>query len=98
MGQKQDWLRLAAPMQAYHQVLLISQRPDDVDVFSRKARVAKTRGHGLSRPGHIADRGVSGVDLNELFENVMGDLVFRSKRLLLGQAAGDRGDYTKEDT
>src|SRR5438046_1312829 len=97
MGEKQNRFSLAASMQPYHQVLLIRQRPDDIDVFSRKAPIAKTRGHGLSRSGHIAGRGVGGVDLDELFENVMGDLVLRSERCLLAQCTGNEGNHKKEE-
>jgi hypothetical protein len=77
----------SAPMQPHHEVLLVKQRTDDIDIFSREAGGTKTRGHGFRRSGHVAGGGVRGVDLNQLFENVVGDLVLGSKCRLLGKSS-----------
>src|SRR5262249_7784127 len=92
VAEKQNGLALPAPMQAHHEVLLVGQRPDDIDVLGRKARSAKTGSHGLSGSGDIPGRRVCGVDLNQLFENVTGKLVFRSEAVLLGKGARYRSD------
>src|SRR5262249_28977933 len=62
MAEKQNWLALSAPMQAHHEILLVGQRPDDLDIFGSKAGGAKAGGHGLSSRGDIANRRVCCVD------------------------------------
>src|SRR5215468_303838 len=95
VAEKQNGLALPAPMQAHHDVLLVGQRPDDLDIFSGKARRTKACGHGLSGSGDIPGRRVCGVDLNQLFENVTGKLVFGSEAVLLGKGARYRHDETE---
>ena len=46
---------------------------EDLDVGGRKAGVEQTLGHGFGGDGGAAD-GVGGVDLDELLEDVVGEL------------------------
>ena len=56
-----------------------------MNVIRWKSPGAETGSHGFSRGSHVAGGGVSCIDLDELFENIAGDLVFRREAgLLLG--------------
>jgi hypothetical protein len=75
---------MAAPAQPDDQVLLVGKRPGQVDVLRSEAAIAKARSHGFRGSGHVAGRSIRGIDLNELLENIAGNLVFRGEAALLG--------------
>jgi hypothetical protein len=77
MSKKEDRLSLAAPMKADDKVLFVGQRTNYLHVFSRKTCSAKALSHGFCRCGYVAGGRVSGVDLNELFKDIVRGLMFR---------------------
>ena len=74
MPDQQDRLVLPGSVQADDYILLAIVWSTDVNVFIRKAGRTKSLRHGLRCGGHITDR-IRGVDLNQLLENVMGQLL-----------------------
>jgi hypothetical protein len=86
MGDKQDGLARAASLQAHHKILLVRQRPINMDIFSAETSGPEASGHSFCRSRHVAGRRVSCVDFNELFKNIACSLMFRRERgLRLGE-------------
>ncbi len=61
-------------MIANDEIHLVGARPDDLDVGCRETRVEKALLDRLRGQRHIADR-VDGVDLDQLFVDVVGELL-----------------------
>ena len=74
MSDEQHRLVLAAAVQTHHQILLAIVGPEDLHVAVGKSGVAKTLRHGFGGGRNIADR-IRGVDLDQLFEDVVGELL-----------------------
>jgi hypothetical protein len=73
MSDQQNRFMRARSMQAHDQVLLAIIGTDDLNVSIGKAAVAEPLRHSFRSRGHISDR-IGGVDLDQLFEYLVGEL------------------------
>ena len=67
---QQNRLVFPRPAQPHHQILLPVIRTQELHVGLAKSRIAKTLRHRLRSRRHAAHR-VGGIDLNQLFEDVV---------------------------
>ena len=80
-------------------VALIGPRAALEDVGLRKPRVAESLRHRIRRDGRAAD-GVDGVDLDQLFVDVVRELLLRAERralLILGGERGGKSEGSERD-
>ena len=80
MREQQNRLTRACATITDYEVAFAWIGAEDLDVFSRKARRLQPRRHRFGSFGAIAD-GIGGVDFDELFEDVVGELT-RGRKLL----------------
>ncbi|MDT4843942.1 hypothetical protein FQZ97_778810 [compost metagenome] len=95
VGQQQQRLLAAVALEAQHQVPLLREGLEDLDVAGREARVDQPFFHGPRRDRVVAHR-VGGVDLDQFLVDLAKALLLRGERRGLGLGAGDAGQGQRE--
>ena len=74
VSQEEDRAPGSRPEQADHEIALADDGGEDLYVARRKSGLAEAGGHGFGGTRVIA-RGIGGIDLDELFEDLAGELL-----------------------
>jgi hypothetical protein len=80
MADRENRFARTGAVEAGDEISLSGIRAAEEDVALGVASVAQAFGHGFGRDGGIAD-GIGGVDFDELFENVVRELICSIIRL-----------------
>src|SRR5262249_7325165 len=92
MAEEENWFGVPIPSaQTHTHIVLVGERPRDVHISRRVAARSPSHRHSLRGGSHVARRRVSGVDLDEFFENVARQLLRRGPRQARVWPAGAGG-------